>query len=157
MVEGIEFLPFSDNHADAFKSLNEEWLSRHFEVEPYDHKVLSLPNEEILNQGGFIFMVKKQNRIIGTFAFLKKEQDVFEFSKMAVTSGEQGNGIGNKMMQFAIRFAEQHHWKKVILYSNTKLQNAIYLYRKYGFIEVAVESDVHYARCNIKMELCLKN
>ena len=47
-----------------------------------------------------------------------------------------GHGIGNKMMQFAIRFAEQHHWKKILLYSNTILENSIHLYRKYGFIEV---------------------
>ena len=38
---------------------------------------------------------------------------------MAVQPNQRGNGIGNKMMQFALRFAEQHHWKKVLLYSNT--------------------------------------
>jgi hypothetical protein len=57
------------------------------------------------------------------------------------------------MMQFAIRYAEQHHWKTLILYSSTVLKNSIYLYRKYGFIEVPIESGILYARGDIKMIL----
>ena len=67
----------------------------------------------------------------------------------------RGKGIGNLMMQFAIRFAEQHHWEKILLYSNTILENSIYLYRKYGFIEVPLEKDALYSRGDIKMEMLL--
>ena len=40
---------------------------------------------------------------------------------------------------------------KLVLYSNTMLQSAIHLFRKYGFEEVELESGV-YERANIKME-----
>ncbi len=36
---------------------------------------------------------------------------------------------------------------------NTKLENAIYIYKKYGFIEVDLEKDNPYMRSNIKMIL----
>ena len=42
--------------------------------------------------------------------------------------------------------------EKVILYSNTKLESAIYIYRKFGFKEVPSEEGVAYERANIKME-----
>lgn len=38
-----------------------------------------------------------------------------------------------------------------MLYSNTKLENAIYIYRKFGFIEITVEPNSPYKRSNIKM------
>jgi hypothetical protein len=44
----------------------------------------------------------------------------------------------------------------LILYSSTILENSIHLYRKYGFIEVPIDSDIKYARGNIKMSLNLK-
>ena len=40
----------------------------------------------------------------------------------------------------------------MILYSNKKLESAIHLYRKYGFVEVELEEGL-YERANVKMEL----
>ena len=102
-------------------------------------------------------MVLKEGKTIGTFAFLKKGEGLYEFSKMALTPKERGKGYGNLMMQFAIRYAEQHHWNSLILYSSTILKNSIYLYRKFGFKEVPIDPDIKYARGNIKMELELTN
>ena len=42
-----------------------------------------------------------------------------------------------------------------MLYSNKILENAIYIYRKYGFIEVPVEPNSPYERSDIKMVLKL--
>ena len=101
-------------------------------------------------------MVSIEGNIIGTFAFLKKEEKLFEFSKMALTPSERGKGYGNKMVQFAIKFSRKQQWNTLILYSSTILENSIHLYRKYGFIEVPIDSDIKYARGNIKMSLNLK-
>jgi GNAT superfamily N-acetyltransferase len=100
-------------------------------------------------------MVLLEGKTIGTFAFIKKGEGLYEFSKMAVTPKERGKGYGNLMMQFAIRYAEQHHWRSLILYSSTILENSIYLYSKYGFKEVPIDPGIKYARGNIKMELIL--
>jgi len=153
MAESINFRPFQTSDTKAFKALNVEWLEAYFEVEPCDELVLSNPHSEILEKGGSIFMVQKGKKIIGAFAFIKKGEGLYEFSKMALTPEERGKGHGNLMMQFAIRYAEQHHWKTLILYSSTVLKNSIYLYRKYGFIEVPIESGILYARGDIKMIL----
>jgi N-acetylglutamate synthase-like GNAT family acetyltransferase len=156
MAKNLEFIFFKNEHANIFKALNLEWLKTFFVVEPYDYLVLNNPSKEIIETGGEIFMVSIEGNIIGTFAFLKKEKKLFEFSKMALTPSERGKGYGNKMVQFAIEFSRKQQWNTLILYSSTILENSIHLYRKYGFIEVPIDSDIKYARGNIKMALNLK-
>ena len=156
MDDLLKFIPFESQHSNKFKSLNVEWLKSFFVVEPYDELVLSNPIEQIIDRGGYIFMVINKGKIIGTFAFIKKEHSVYEFSKMAITPNQRGKGFGNQIVQFVIRFAEQHNWNKLILYSSTLLENSIHLYRKYGFIEVPIDPDIKYARGNIKMAIDFK-
>ena len=156
MAKNLEFIFFKNEHANIFKALNLEWLKTFFAVEPYDYLVLNNPSKEIIETGGEIFMVSIEGNIIGTFAFLKKEEKLFEFSKMALTPSERGKGYGNKMVQFAIKFSRKQQWNTLILYSSTILENSIHLYRKYGFIEVPIDSDIKYARGNINMSLNLK-
>jgi GNAT superfamily N-acetyltransferase len=155
MANSLKFRPYQSSDATDFKTLNVEWLEAYFEVEPYDELVLSNPQTEIIDHGGSIYMVLLEGKTIGTFAFIKKGKGLYEFSKMAVTTKERGKGYGNLMMQFAIRYAEQHRWRSLILYSSTILENSIYLYSKYGFKEVPIDPEIKYARGNIKMELIL--
>ena len=156
MANNIHIRPFKRSDASAFKALNIEWLEAFFEVEPYDDLILSNPQTQIIDQGGSIFMILKEEKPIGTFAFISKANGLYEFSKMAITPYERGKGFGNLIMQFTIRYAEQHNWKSLILYSSTLLENSISLYNKYGFVEVPIDPELKYARGNIKMELKLK-
>ena len=63
-----------------------------------------------------------------------EEPNVFELTKMAVSPNQRGKKIGQQLMQQCIDFAQSQGFPKLILYSNTRLENAIYIYRKYGFI-----------------------
>ena len=62
----LEIIPFSQKYSKDFYNLNVEWLEKYFYVESYDEKVLSNPKTYIIDTGGFIFFVKKENEIIGT-------------------------------------------------------------------------------------------
>ncbi|MFT5752769.1 MAG: GNAT superfamily N-acetyltransferase [Flavobacteriales bacterium] len=148
----VHIRPYKNSDATEFKALNIAWLEKYFYVEVFDNEVLSNPDTYILNKEGYIFMVTEDEKTIGTMSLMKHEDGIFEFTKMAVDPNFQGRGIGKEMMLFCIDFAKTKHFKKLILYSNTVLENAIYIYRKFGFIEVPIETDVVYARGNIKME-----
>ena len=154
-MKKIKFRKYSNKDAPIFKSLNLQWLESFFFVEPIDEIILNNPKSKILDPGGHIIMVELNGKVIGTFTFIKIEESVFEFSKMAINPIYRGQGYGNSIMKFAISFAKKNEWKKIILYSSTKLENAIHLYYKYGFLEVEMESNVVYSRGNIKMELYL--
>lgn len=78
------------------------------------------------------------------------EYGELEFTKMAVEESSKGKGFGNLLMQHCIDKAKQMGSENLILYSNTKLNPAISLYKKFGFEEIPVEKS-EYERCNIKM------
>ncbi len=149
----LQIIPFSHEHAPIFKDLNIRWLEAYFRVEPIDQKVLSDVNSSILDKGGYIFMGALAEKIIGCFALIPLANGNFELSKMAVDPEYQGKKIGQKLLDFSLSFAKSKGWDKLVLYSSTKLENAIYIYRKKGFVEIPVEEGVHYERCDIKMEI----
>ena len=84
-----------------------------------------------------------------------KEQAVFELTKMAVSTQYRGHKIGQMLMQYCIDFSKDNQFKALMLYSNTILENAIYIYSKFGFVEIPVEENSPYNRSNIKMELTI--
>ena len=138
---------------DDFKNLNVEWLEKYFEVEPYDKEVLSNPEKYILEKGGKIFFAKLEDKIIGTVALMPKNSS-FELTKMAVTDKIQSKGIGSLLMQKCIDEAKNLGLKEIFLFSNTKLDKAINLYKKVGFLEEHFDSS-DYKRANIYMTLKL--
>ena len=147
----VEIIPFSAELAAPIKILNLEWLTKYFKVEPKDEIVLSDPQGQLIDKGGFIFYAKHNDIIIGTVSLIKIDDSVFELSKMAVTDGVQGLGIGTKRLVHCIAVAQENKWDKLILYSNRKLGSAIHLYEKFGFVEIPLEDGI-YERADIKME-----
>lgn len=147
-------IPYNPTLKEAVKILNFEWLNQYFSVEPIDETVLSNPETHIIDKGGFVFLAQQKNQIVGTFSLLKINDFEFELSKMAVAASHQGNGIGKLMLQFALDFGNEKGWHKIILFSNTKLEPAIHLYQKFGFVEIELGTSL-YKRTNIKMEKIL--
>ncbi|QCX39678.1 GNAT family N-acetyltransferase [Aureibaculum algae] len=148
----IEIIPYEDRYKTYFRDLNIAWLKKHFYVEDHDSDVLENAKEYIIDNGGFIFFALINNKIAGTVA-LMNEKEGFELSKMAVIPEFQGFKIGQQLMHYCIDFAKNKGWKKLIIYSSTILENAIYIYRKFGFKEVELEKDCPYLRSDIKMVL----
>jgi ribosomal protein S18 acetylase RimI-like enzyme len=94
--------------------------------------------------------------VLGTVTLLKHDQNVYELTKMAVPAKHQGKQIGQQLLTHCIEFGRKNGFKKIILYSHTKLENAIYIYKKYGFREIELETDNPYDRSDIKMQLLLE-
>ena len=150
----VELVPYEPTHQDAFRRLNEAWISRYFRIEPPDTRVLAAPQQEILDKGGQIIVAVRAGDVVGVCALLRVDGDTFELVKMAVAESARGHGVGFLVGQEAIRRARAAGASRLILESNTVLSPAIALYRKLGFVEVAgIPSE--YSRCNIHMELTL--
>ena len=150
----INFLNFNKKYSNKFYDLNIEWLESYFYVEEHDRSVLSDPEEYIINKCGSILFVSYCSEIVGTVALMPTSNtDTYELTKMAVDPNYRGKKIGQKLLEQIIFIAREKKLNKLILYSNKKLENAIYLYRKYKFIEIQLEKNCPYKRANIKMEL----
>ena len=154
MKNKITIIPFNEELSNHFRDLNIAWLEKYFFVEDHDREVLEHAKKHIIDKGGYIFFAMYNNKVAGTVA-LMSEKEGYELSKMAVSPKYQGLKIGQLLMQHCIDFAISNRCDKLFLYSNTVLENAIYIYKKYGFKEVELEPDSPYLRSNIKMVLKL--
>lgn len=150
----IEIINYSDEYRDDIYRLNAEWLLKYFRIEMTDEVQLSNPREEIIEKGGMIFFSRCNGEITGTVSLMKESENSFELGKMAVTEKAQGHFTGNALIKHCLNVARKMKIMKLFLYSNTKLDAAIHLYRKYGFSEVKSDKG-NYERANIRMEKIL--
>jgi len=151
----LKIIPFRPGLAKYFRDLNLSWLEKHFYVEPKDVELLENCKSSIIDKGGYIFFAEIDSEIVGCYSMIKLKDSIYELGKMAVDQSYQGQKIGQKLMVHGIAFAKSQNWKELLLYSNTILEPAIYIYKKFGFREVVMEKDTPYARSNIKMKLVL--
>jgi putative acetyltransferase len=141
--------------ADAFRSLNEEWIACHFALERKDIEMLGNPQKSILEKGGAIFMLYAQGQPAGCAALLAMGGDVYELSKMAIAPHLRGQGLGRRLLLHTIEAARELGARSLFLGSSTKLANAVHLYESVGFRHVKRETlpPMPYLRADIFMAL----
>jgi len=139
-------------HLNDFIKLNEEWISRYFSIEETDRKLAANPYK-IIENNGYIFSLVEKNKVIGVCALFNENNGVFELARMAVSPAHQGKGLGKALIEICLSKAREIKAKKIYLVSNTKLQSAIELYKKYGFVTIQTGQHPVYSRANIVMEL----
>ncbi|MFN8672951.1 MAG: GNAT family N-acetyltransferase [Candidatus Sericytochromatia bacterium] len=88
-----------------------------------------------LNNNGFFGIIKNNNnnKILGTFALYKVDNDVCEIRKMYFLPSLRGKGWGKKVIKFLVTKAIENGYKKIVLETNQVLKEAISLYEKCGF------------------------
>ena len=154
----VEIRPLeSAEDAIAFRVLNEQWITEYFVIEDKDREILEDPETSILLKGGHIFMARAANATVGCVAIVPLGNGVYELSKMAVAPNLRGQGIGRKLLEYAIEQAKACGAKSLFLGSNSILKNAIHLYESVGFRHVPREGmpPMPYDRADVFMELIL--
>jgi len=152
----IEIIDYSGEYANDFRDLNLEWLDKYNLTESHDLEVINHPKEAILDNGGYIFLARDGDKIIGTAGIANEGDSIYELVKMTVAPEFRGMGISKMLIERCLDKAKELKAKKVFLYSNSQLQTAISLYKKYGFVHVdATNSPL--VTADVKMELKLMN
>ena len=152
----VEIVSYEPKYQDAFKGLNEEWISTYFTMEETDYKALDNPQGYILDKGGYILVALYDGEPLGVCALIKMndEEHDYELAKMAVSPKAQGKNIGFLLASAIVEKAKALGASKLYLESNTILKPAINLYHKLGFKKIAGKP-TPYTRCNIQMELII--
>ena len=148
----IELIEYIEKYHSDFKKLNLEWLDKYNLTESHDLMVLNDPRGTILDRGGFIWLAKAGDEIVGSAALMNEGHGIFELAKMSVTKNWQGKGISKLLIEACLKKAKEIGVKKLTLFSNHQLQKALKLYEKYGFKNVEVK-DSPFETADVKMEL----
>lgn len=147
----MEIVEFEPAHADAFRVLNEAWISKYFTLEAKDIEVLADPGAKIIAKGGRIFMAIRDGVPVGCVALMKMADGGFEVAKMTVSEDLRGSGLGRMLMQRCIDAGAEAGATRLYLETNSSLGPALGLYRAMGFRDLA-PTDTPYARADVFME-----
>ena len=148
----VEFRPFRPGDGEAFRTLNEAWIERHFGLEEKDRLTLGDPEGSILARGGHIFMAVLEGRPVGCCALLLLRPGVFEVGKMTVAEEQRGRGLGRAMLAYTIEQGKALGARSLYLETNDRLLDAIHLYEQLGFRHLPPKTS-EYTRANVFMEL----
>ena len=147
-------IDYEDQYLEDFQRLNLEWLEKFDLVESHDLEILDYPRENVIDRGGFIYLLKDNDSIIGSAGILKMNDKEYELIKMSVAPEHRGKKFGDLLLEKCIVKAKEIKALKIILFSNSNLQTAIRLYERFGFKHMEVV-DAPFETADIKMELSL--
>jgi putative acetyltransferase len=147
----MTIVEFEPAHAEAFRLLNEAWISKYFTLEAKDREVLADPQGKIIDGGGRIFMALKDGVAVGCVALMKMDDGGFELAKMTVSEDLRGSGLGRMLMQRCIEAGEELGATRLYLETNSGLAPALGLYRTMGFRDLA-PAETPYVRADVFME-----
>ncbi|MGH6957252.1 MAG: GNAT family N-acetyltransferase [Caulobacteraceae bacterium] len=151
----MEIVAFRPEFADAFRALNEAWITRFFVLEPKDIEVLGDPRSAILDTGGQVFFALDGGAPVGCCALVALPDGGFEVAKMAVAESHKGRGLGRALMSACLAHARAAGAPRLYLETNAALAPALGLYRSFGFRTITPETPSPYARADVIMELRL--
>ena len=152
MENTIEIIDYNEKYHADFKRMNLEYLDKYNLTETHDILVLDNPGEIILGKGGFLWLAKAGEEIVGTVGIMPEGHGIFELIKMCVAESWRGRGISKLLMDTCLQKVKELGGEKLILFSNHQLQTALKLYTKYGFKNVEV-TDSPFETADVKMEL----
>jgi GNAT superfamily N-acetyltransferase len=147
----------SQSDADAFRTLNEEWISKWFRIEEKDAATLGDPQGKIIAPGGHVYVAALEGNVVGTAALIRFGDGIYELSKMAVSPATRGQGVGRKLLTYVIEQARGLGAHTVFLGSSKRLENAVHLYELLGFRHVPPSElpEMKYDRADVFMKMDL--
>ncbi|MDQ3071307.1 MAG: GNAT family N-acetyltransferase [Acidobacteriota bacterium] len=152
----MRIVPYRAKHADAFASLNRNWLVAHDLWEESDAEDLNDPEGTILAEGGRLYVAEWRGTVAGTCAVIPRGEGVMEISRLAVHPEWQRLGIGRRMLARCVGYARRHGASRVMLLSSSRLTSALRLYRSFGFEQVPVPAGAKYKTADVSMELTFR-
>lgn len=147
----MQIVDFEPAHAEAFRTLNEAWISKYFALEAKDREVLGDPQGKIIAKGGRVYMALLDGEPVGCVALMKMDDGGYEVAKMTVSETLRGSGLGRLLMQRCIDAGAELGATRLYLETNSGLAPALGLYRAMGFRDLA-PADTPYVRADVFME-----
>jgi putative acetyltransferase len=153
-MKGLRIKAYEDKFHKQFRDISSDWLLKYDLYEDSDSQLLDHP-QEYLDRGASIFLAHLKDEIVGTVSINPISRSVCEILKLGVVDTYKGFGIGEKLMRLCIETCQEKEVELITLETNSKLESAIRLYAKLGFVHVEL-IDSLYASADVKMELRLR-
>lgn len=153
----IAFRPATNEDGETIKRIVFGAL-REYGLEPdcdaTDADLNDIEANYIRRGGLFEVLETLQGEIVGTVGLYPMTTETIELRKMYFAKEIRGLGLGKQALRRMIEAAAELGFNRIYLETNTRLKEAIGLYRKFGFVET---EEKHAARCDQAFVLKLEN
>lgn len=99
-----------------------------------------------------LWVAEKDGAIVGCIAIIKKDEHEAQLRWFGVDTAVQGMGIGNRLLETAMRFCRERNYTDIILWTIDILKPARHLYGKYGFSLTQTKPNTQWAEYEILEE-----
>lgn len=152
----MKVVAYDEKYKEDFIEMNKHWISEMFVIE--DEDLVAFNNiESVLEAGGQIFFaIDDEENVLACCMIAPLPNGEWEIEKFCARGMYTGTGAGTACLKACMNYAREKCVEKIVIVTNTKCEQAIHLYRKFGFIEVPVDKKKFpYERANIAFEQTL--
>ena len=149
----MKIVPYDEKYKEDFIEMNKHWIYEMFVIE--DEDLAAFNNiESALEAGGQIFFaIDDEENVLACCMIAPLPNGEWEIEKFCARGMYTGTGAGTACLKACMNYAREKCVEKIVIVTNTKCEQAIHLYRKFGFIEVPVDKKKFpYERANIAFE-----
>jgi len=105
-LERVGIIDYKPQFKRYFRSLSLEWLQEYYSVEDANERLFSAPHGQIIKAGGIDLFARLDGKIVGIAALLRRDQGIYELTKMVVTREAEGRQVGRKLALAVIEQAK---------------------------------------------------
>ena len=103
--------------------------------------------DEIYSGKGRFWVALEDDRVVGTVAIRDLGDNVATLNRMFVLVDQHGSGVGQRLFDEAMGFAQEQGFTKVVLNTHELMGRAHHFYEKNGFVRIGKTGDkFHYEK-----------
>ena len=137
-MQRFDIVPLADGLSARLAQLWVPWLKgvTGKDPEPEDLRAVGDPHAFYVAPGGAVFFALLGGEPVGVVALKNLSGGAYEFCKLVVTEKARGLGVGKRLVQTCIDCATQRDGHTLMLQSLRRLDVALEMYRRMGFVEM---------------------
>jgi putative acetyltransferase len=99
------------------------------------------PQSYYFDRQGTFLVAMDQSQVVGTGAVRHFYRDTAQHKRLWLLEAYHGQGIGYRLMQMLLRFAQEAGYMRIRLLTDRKQERAVRFYQRMGFRPIQCQSD----------------
>jgi GNAT superfamily N-acetyltransferase len=105
--------------------------------ESFFRELTNFPGPNYLMPSGIFIVARAGDMAAGCVGIKKFDEESCEMKRMYIRPAYRGRGMGRLLCNYVIDWCRKSMYRRILLDTNAEMKEAVFLYRKCGFIEIA--------------------
>lgn len=105
--------------------------------ESFFNELENFPGPGYSPPSGSFIIARLEDKLAGCVGIKKFDEENCEMKRMYIRPGWRGKGIGQLLCSYVIDWCRKSMYRRILLDTNAEMKEAVALYRKCGFKEIA--------------------